>query len=120
MGDVLNFSQQLEELKSEIKNLKADSEYLKKKAEITPLIAIYNHVHGQNLNKEEIIVSMTITSNSDGSKYFKKNKVMAINNEIGTYTSNGWKRYFYINDVTEIKIINIINGKQKSFYYKFD
>lgn len=119
MSDVFKIENRIEKLESEIKSLKTESKYLRKKALITPLIVLYNHVRDENLKSEQPLFSLTIVTNNK-SKTFKKEQVIATNDEIERFSEPKWKHYCYINDITEITFDNKSGDKHDYFTNKFD
>ena len=101
----------------DIEKLKADSEYLKKKAEITPLIALYNHVRGKNSENYNIVYSLTIFINNNKLGPFLNDKIIALNDEIYSETDN--KKVCDIKDITKIEMVNTVDGKHKTYDYNF-
>jgi len=120
MEDVFNFSKELSELKAEVKSLKNDSKYLKKKAEITPLIALYNHVRGQNRKGEYIVFSITIFTKAKDRYSYKFEKIIALNDSIHEYQNDELNKVCDISDITTVELVSTIDGVRKAFEYKFD
>jgi len=119
MTDVFNIENRIEKLESEVKALKTESKYLRKKALITPLIVLYNHVRDENLKHDKTLFSLTIVTKNK-SKTFKKEQVIATNDEIETFSEPKWKHYCDINDITEITFDNKSGDKHDYFTNKFD
>lgn len=101
----------------EIDKLKAESKYLKKKSEITPLIAIYNHVRGKNSENYNIVYSITIFVNNKKLDTFLNDKIIALNDEI--YSETDQKKFCDIKDITKIEMVNTVDGKHKTYEYNF-
>ena len=101
----------------DIEKLKADSEYLKKKAEITPLIALYNHVRGKNSENYNIVYSLTIFVNDKKLGPFLNDKILALNDEI--YSETNQKKICDIKDISKIEMVNTVDGKHKTYEYNF-
>ena len=101
----------------EIEHLKTESKYLKKKAEITPLIALYNHVRGKNLENYNIVYSLTIFVNNKKLDTFMNDKIIALNDEV--YSETDQKKVCDIKDITKIEMVNTVDGKHKTYEYKF-
>ena len=120
MGDVYNFSQQIEGLKSEIKSLKAESKYLQKKAEVMPLILMYNHVRDENLMNKTTFFSLTVYTNNADPVKFTREQIVATKDEIKSYTDFNWIHHCYIKDITKIRFDNMYGGKKDYFEYEFD
>lgn len=120
MADIFNFSKELYELKTEVKSLKKDSKYLKKKAEITPLIALYNHVRGQNKKGEYIVFSITIFTKAKDRYSYKFDKIIALNDGIHEYQNDGLKKVCDIADITKVELVSNYEGVNKLFTYKFE
>lgn len=120
MSDVFNIENRIEKLESEIKSLKTESKYLRKKALITPLIVLYNHVRDENLKSDNILFSLTIVTKDNKSTTFKKEQVIATNDEIERFSEPKWKHYCDINDIVEITFDNKSGGKHDYFTNKFD
>ena len=90
MGDVFDIMKRIGKLEAEVK-------YLNKKAEITPLIAIYNHVRVENQDKEKFVVSITITAQGGRSKTCETKSLQIWYEQIGMYNiNNEWINYFDI------------------------
>ncbi|MFC1536128.1 hypothetical protein ACFL4H_02020 [Candidatus Neomarinimicrobiota bacterium] len=120
MSDVFNIENRIEKLESEVKSLKTESKYLRKKALITPLIVLYNHVRDENLKSDQPPFSLTIVTKNRKSITFKEEQVIATNDEIERHTETGWKHYCNINDIKEITFDNKSGGKHDYFTNKFD
>lgn len=120
MMDVFNLSQQIEDLKSEIKVLKADSKYIKKKAEITPLIALFNHVRGQNKEGKSIVHTITFYTKEKERHSYGFDKIIALNDSIHEHTDSGLKKICDIDDITKVELVSDYKRIRKLFEYKFD
>jgi len=125
MTDVFNIENEIKKLKSEIKSLKDDSKYLKKKAEITPLIALFNHVRHQinkDKNKEDLYIVYTITFYTKEKKRhsYGFNKIIALNDSIHEHTDDGLKILCDIDDVTKVELASAYKGEHRLFEYEFD
>lgn len=124
MSDVFNIENRIEKLESEIKSLKTESKYLRKKALITPLIVLYNHVRDENMKSDQLPFSLTIITKNNKSTTFKTEQVIATNEEIekfaDTDTDKGWQHHCDINDIAEITFDNWSGGKHDYFTNKFD
>ena len=123
MDDVFKLANQIEDLKSEIKSLKVESKLLQKKAEVMPLILMYNHVRDKNLPNKKTFFSLTVytkyTKNNDPIT-FKREQVVATKVELKTYTDFDWIHHCYIKDITKIRFDNMDGGKKDYFEYEFD
>ena len=121
MTDVFNIENRIEKLESEVKALKTESYYLRKKALITPLIVLYNHVRDENLKSDQPLFSLTIVTKNK-SKTFKNEQVIATNDEIEFFPEGGkkWQHYCGINDIIEITFDNKSGGKNDYFTNMFD
>ena len=114
MGDVFDIMKRIGQLEAEVK-------YLNKKAEITPLIAIYNHVRSENSDKEKIVVSITIIARGGRSKTCETKSLQIRYEQIGMYNiDNEWINYFEIAEIEEIRLVTLVNGKPRTYYYIFD
>jgi len=110
MSDIFN-------ILKDIDKLRTDSIYLKKKAEITPLVALYNHVRGKNLETNNIIFSLTIFVNNKKLEPFMTDKIIALNDEIFSETNQ--KKVCDIKDITKIEMVNTVEGRHKTYEYEF-
>lgn len=120
MIDVFKIENRIEKLESEIKSLKTESKYLGKKALITPLIVLYNHVRDENLKSDQPPFSLTIITKNNKSRTFKTEQVIATNDEIEWFSEPKWKHYCDINDITEITFDNKSGDQHDYFTNKFD
>lgn len=125
MSDVFNIENRIEKLESEIKSLKTESKYLKKKAEITPLIALFNHVRHQinkDKNTEDLYIVYTITFYTKEKKRYSYgfNKIIALNDSIHEHTDEELKKICDIDDVTKIELVSTYKDEHRLFEYKFD
>ena len=120
MRDVFNIENRIQKLESEIKSLKTESKYLRKKALITPLIVLYNHVCDENLKSDEPLFSLTIVTKNNKSTTFIKEQVIATNEEIETFKKEGWQHFCDINDIVKITFDNKSGGKHDYFTNEFD
>ena len=120
MSDIFNFSKQIEDLKKEIISIKTESMFLQKKAEVMPLILMYNHVRDKNLPNKKTLYSLTVyTKNTDPVK-FTREQIVATKDEIKSYTDYKWIHHFYIKDITKIRFDNMDGGKKDYFEYEFE
>ena len=119
MSDVFNIENRIEKLETEVKSLKTESNYLRKKALITPLIVLYNHVRDENLKSDQPLFSLTIVTKNNKTT-FQKEQVIATNEEIETFKKGGWQHYCGINDIIEITFDNKSGGKNDYFTNMFD
>lgn len=120
MTDVFNLSKQIENLKSEVKDLKAESKYIKKKAEITPLIALFNHVRGQNKEGKSIVHTITFYTKEKERHSYGFDKIIALNDSIHEHTDNGLKKICDIYDITKVELVSDYKRKRRLFEYKFE
>ena len=120
MTDVFNMSKQIEDLKIEIKALKTESKYIKKKTEITPLIALFNHVRGQNKEGEFIVFSITFYTKDKERYSYSLDKIIALDDSIHEHTDNGLKKICDIDDVTKVELVSDYKRNRRLFEYKFD
>jgi hypothetical protein len=111
MTDVFN-------IVKEINKLKAESKYLKKKSEITPLIATYNHVRGKNSDGYNIVYSLTIYVNNKKLETYLNDQIIALNDEIFSITED--KKVCDIIDITQIELVQTVNGEDRFFEYNFN
>ena len=135
MDDVFNIINEIEELKSEIQSLKSESKYLRKKSEITPLIALYNHVRSYSLfyedakdktvDKDKIVnknLVYSITFYTMGNKKYSyvHDRVMALNDTIYEVVNNGRNKICNIKEVVKVDLVSNYKGIDKIFTYEFD
>ena len=97
---------------AEIDSLKKNISYLKKKSEITPLIALYNHISGHNKEGKYIITSIEIQTVGGTVYEYSTGSIMLINDIIYQSTGKGLKKICSVEDVKKIKL--------DDFEYKFD
>ena len=99
--DLLNIIAELKRLNIEVQVLKEENKYLRKKSEIAPLVAIYNHVTGQG--KPGLI---TITKrNGDVLPHGQGNEsVMVKNDKLLQSTGKGLKEICDIDDISKVQL----------------
>jgi len=98
--DLLNIINELKKLNDEIAILKEENKYLRRKAEIAPLVAIYNHVPGH-----EIIITK-----KDGKplQIGRGNETIIVkNDELQASTKKGLKKLCAIEDIVMVQLDNI-------------
>ena len=120
MSDVFNFSQQVEDLKKEIISIKIETKFLQKKAEVMPLILMYNHVRDKNLTNKKTLFSLTVYTKNNDPITFKREQIVATKDEIRTYTNFDWIHHCYIKDIVKIRFDNMDGGKEDYFEYEFE
>ncbi|MFC1536129.1 hypothetical protein ACFL4H_02025 [Candidatus Neomarinimicrobiota bacterium] len=120
MKDVFNLSKQIEDLKTEIKSLKAESKYIKKKAEITPLIALFNHVRYQNEEGKSIVHTITFYTKDKERYSYGFDKIIALNDSIHEHTDDGLIKICDIDEITNVELVSVYKGIHRLFEYKFD
>lgn len=120
MDDVFNLSKQIEDLKTEIKSLKTESKFLQKKAEVMPLILMYNHVRDKNLPNKKTLFSLSLYTKNNDPITFKREQIVATKDELRTYTDYKWIHHCYIKDITKIRFDNMDGGKEDYFEYELD
>ena len=120
MSDIFNIENEIESLKTEIKSLKAESKYIKKKAEITPLIALFNHVRAQNNEGESIIFTITFYTKKKERHSYGFDKIIALNDSIHEHTDDGLIKICDIDDVVNVELVSMYKGIHRLFEYKFD
>lgn len=113
MADVFNIIQQIDKLKSE-------SKYSQKKAEIVPLIAIFNHARALYENIAYTLIEMSIYTNDNVSRDFIGENMMVLNDEILIYKNDKFEHLCNIVDITKITIDNKFGGPSEPFIYEFD
>jgi len=120
MGDVFNIINEIDKLKSEIQLLKTESKYLKKKSEITPLIALYNHIRGQNLKGKYTVYSITFFTKDKERHSYKFDKIIALNDAIHELGDEGSSKICDIEDIVKIELVSNYKGENKIFTYKYE
>lgn len=121
MSDVFNIMNEIENLKSEINSLKSETKYLRKKALITPLIVLYNHVRDENIKNKSNKFSLSITTLKNQSKTFKIEQLISTNEEIEFFPVGGkkWQHHCDISEIKEITFSNNSDRKNDYFTNKF-
>ena len=120
MSDIFNIENEIENLKKEIKSLKAESKYIKKKAEITPLIALFNHVRHKNTEDQSIIFTITFYTKKKKRHSYGFDKIIALNDSIHEHTDEGLIKICDIDEITNVELVSIYKGIHRLFEYKFD
>jgi hypothetical protein len=120
MTDILNIINDVDKLKAEVQSLKSESKYLRKKSEITPLIALYNHIRGQNLEGDYIVFSITFYTKDKERHSYKFDKIIAINDAIHESNDKGLNKVCDLEEITKVELVSTYNSKRQIFTYKFD
>ena len=96
----------------EIDSLKQSIKYLKKKSEIAPLVAMYNHISGHNQEGEIIIPYIKFFIKGGKEFSFSKESIMLQNDCIFKSTGRGLNKQCSIDEIESVELDN--------FVYTFD
>lgn len=115
MPDILNIIQQIDELKSEISALKTETQYLRNKASIGPLISNYN----ERFSKGQVPFGITIFTHNGQSRDFVNEPLFIQNENLVIEREKGYKDYCRISDISKIELIRMVNAKPIFFRHEF-
>ena len=93
----------IQDINTKINILNNEISYLKKKSEITPLIALYNHISGHNKEGKFIICHIDIHTKENTFSYTKED-IKIINDSIYESQDNEWKEICSVKDVNKITL----------------